>query len=175
MATGNRNGHEYEALSAMIQLDCGVVVPLAAYALACDLERRGCQLVVDGDDVLVSPPGLTSEDDRHRIRRHRAHLKTIVIAADSRVPEPIEFERVSDTLIVPLPAWRVVLAIEHAGHRITVDGADIVIEPGVGLDVHLLAELKRWKPHAIMLLSYTADDSHLRQPHAPNTRASESS
>ena len=79
------------------------------------------------------------------------------------VSEPMEFEHVSDTLIVPLPAWRVLLAIEHAGHRLRVVGADILIEPGVGLDVHLLAELKRWKPHAIMLLGYTADDSHLRQ------------
>ena len=63
---------------------------------------------------------------------------------------------------VPLPAWMVVLAIGYAGHRMIVEGADIVITPGVGLDVHLLAELKRWKPHAIMLLGYTADDSHLR-------------
>ena len=108
------------------------------------------------------PPGLASKDDLDGLRQHRAHLKTIVIAADSRVPEPMEFERVSDTLIVPLPAWRVVLAIEHAGHRLRVDGADIVIGRGTPIDPRLLAELKRWKPHAIRLLAYTADDSHLR-------------
>lgn len=116
------------------------------------------------------PPGFASKDDLDGLRRHRAHLKTIVIAADSRVPEPIEFEHVSDTLIVPLPAWRVVLAIEHAGHRMTVDGADIVIEPGVGLDPQLLAEVRRWKSDAVRLLGYTADDSHLRQPHANGQR-----
>ena len=82
----------------------------------------------------------------------------------------MEFVHVSDTLIVPLPAWLVVLAIGYAGHRMIVKGADIVTKPGVGLDVHLLAELKRWKLHAIMLLGYTADDSHLRQPHANGQR-----
>ena len=67
-----------------------------------------------------------------------------------------------DLKTIPLSAHLVVVAIEHAGHRMIVEGADIVIKPGVGLDVHLLAELRRWKPHAIMLLGYTADDSHLR-------------
>lgn len=76
--------------------------------------------------------------------------------------EPMEFIHVGDDIIVPLPAWLVVLAVERAGHRLRVEGADIVIEPGADLDAALLAALKRWKCHAIMLLGYVADDSHLR-------------
>lgn len=64
-------------------------------------------------------------------------------------------------MIVPLPAYLVVLAVERAGHRLRVEGQDILIEPGAGLDPTLLKELKRWKAHAIMLISYSPDDSHL--------------
>lgn len=64
-------------------------------------------------------------------------------------------------MVVPVAAYNVVLTVERAGYRLTVDGPDILVRPG-GLDPALLAELKRWKAHVIMLLGYTADDSHIR-------------
>lgn len=76
----------------------------------------------------------------------------------------MEFVHLDGGMIVPLPAWLVVLAVERAGHRLRVDGGKIIIEPGGGLAPTLVAELKRWKPHAIMLLGYVADDCHLRGP-----------
>src|SRR5688572_5172958 len=80
-----------------------------------------------------------------------------------------DFVHLQGGMVVPLPVYLVVLAIERAGHRLTVDGDDIVIEPGRGLDPALIAALRRWKRHAIMLLGYTADDSHLRD--APLAKA----
>lgn len=62
-------------------------------------------------------------------------------------------------MVVPLAVYTVVLAIEGTGHRLAVDGGDILITPG-GLDPALLAELKRWKAHAIRLLAHTASDLH---------------
>lgn len=84
--------------------------------------------------------------------------------------ESSDFVHLQRGLIAPLAAVRALLAVETAGvtpdslsgNRLRVDGGDIVIEPGRGLTPELLAELKRWKRHAILLLEYRADDSHLR-------------
>lgn len=69
-----------------IQLNNGLNVPLDAYALACDLERRGCQLVVDGDDVLVGPTHRITETDRQGIRAYRASIRAILAYRDLVVP-----------------------------------------------------------------------------------------
>ena len=82
-----------------------------------------------------------------------------------------EFVHLQRGMVVPLPAYLVVLSIERAGHRLRVDGADILIQPGRGLDPALIAALRRWKRHAIMLLGYTADDSHLRDAPVAKTSA----
>ncbi|MBM3275515.1 MAG: hypothetical protein FJZ00_10195 [Candidatus Sericytochromatia bacterium] len=71
------------------------------------------------------------------------------------------FVHLPNGLVVPVEAYNVVLAVERAGYQLTVDGPDILVRPG-DLDSALLAELRRWKINAIELLSYTADDSHLR-------------
>ena len=90
-------------------------------------------------------------------------------ARGTQVSEPMEFVHLG-SMIVPAPAYDAVLAIDKVGYHMRVSGANLIIEDGSGLDPALLAELKRWKPHAIMLLGYTADDSHLRQPHANGQR-----
>ena len=79
------------------------------------------------------------------------------------MPKPMECAHLRGGPVVPVGAYKVVLAIENAGHRLRVDGDDIVIEPGL-LDAQLLEELHRWKAHAKVLLAYVADDSHLRDP-----------
>jgi hypothetical protein len=67
-------------------------------------------------------------------------------------------------IVVPVAAYVAVLDLERAGHRLELDGDDIIVFPAKAsypIDPDMLAALKRWKRHAIMLLHYTADDSHL--------------
>ncbi|MDP3719344.1 MAG: hypothetical protein Q8T13_16405 [Acidobacteriota bacterium] len=63
--------------------------------------------------------------------------------------------------VVPVEAVEAALAIENAGHRLTLDGADLLIVPSGPVDPHDLEQLRRWKPHVLMILKYTADDRHL--------------
>ena len=68
-------------------------------------------------------------------------------------------------LLLPTPSVLAVLNLERAGHRLTLttDGAGIHVEPakGIPVDPHDLAELRRWKAHALLFLRYTPDDAHL--------------
>jgi hypothetical protein len=65
-------------------------------------------------------------------------------------------------LVVPLAAVEVALAIERAGHRLTVDGSDLVIQTVAAVDRDDLAELRRWKPHVRLFLTYIATDTRQR-------------
>jgi len=65
-------------------------------------------------------------------------------------------------LILPAPAILAVLALERAGHRLSLaaSGEHIHVEraPGVAVDPDDLAALRRWKRHAILLLRYLPSD-----------------
>lgn len=65
-------------------------------------------------------------------------------------------------LVVPIEAVAAALAIERAGHRLRLDGDDLLIEPNGTLDAHNVQQLRQWKPHVLLLLRYTASDQHLR-------------
>ena len=67
-------------------------------------------------------------------------------------------------LILPTPAVLAVLTLERAGHTLTLDaaGTTILIDPapGVPLDAHDVAELRRWKQHAIVFMRYLPPEIH---------------
>lgn len=67
-------------------------------------------------------------------------------------------------LVLPAPAVLAVLNLERAGHTLTLDatGTTILIEraPGVSLDPQDLADLRRWKPHAIVFMQYQPPAVH---------------
>lgn len=70
------------------------------------------------------------------------------------MPE-FELVHVRAGLITPLPALLAVLDLERAGHRIRLDGDDIVVERGSGsppLDAEALAEIRHWKRHAWLIV-----------------------
>lgn len=75
-----------------------------------------------------------------------------------------DFVHLPNGPLVPLAAYMAVADIEHAGHTLTIDGDDILVERGRGLtvDPDLLTTLRMWKAHAWLLLNYTANDTHLR-------------
>jgi hypothetical protein len=56
----------------------GLTLPIAPVLLALDLESRGCQLERDGDDILVGPRALLSDEDRTAIKRWKRHLIAII-------------------------------------------------------------------------------------------------
>lgn len=64
-------------------------------------------------------------------------------------------------MIVPLEPYELVLHLERIGVRLTVEGGDLVVEGTVSSEV--LAQLRRWKPHVIMLLRYIVDDCSLQR------------
>lgn len=64
-------------------------------------------------------------------------------------------------LIVPLPACELVLDLEQRGLKLWLEGGDVLVE-GRDLTREDVANLKRWKPHVLLLLAYVACDAHLR-------------
>ena len=52
-------------------------MPAAAVMLAIDLEARGVYIRGDGDDIIVGPRHLLTDDDRTAIRQLKPHLRTI--------------------------------------------------------------------------------------------------
>lgn len=82
-----------------------------------------------------------------------------------------ELVHLSGGVVVPRAAFDLLLELERAGHKLTLDGPDIVIEParGIPLDPAALADLRRWKPHVRMLMAYVCDDSHLYRDSPPAT------
>lgn len=77
------------------------------------------------------------------------------------------FVHLQHGLVVPLEAVKAALAIENAGHRLSLDGGDLLIEPSGVVDPHDLAQLRRWKPHVRLLLQYVPDDRHLFDANHP--------
>lgn len=69
-------------------------------------------------------------------------------------------------MAVPLAAVQLVLDLERDGHRLSLDGPDIFVEPAADAAVSTehLALLKAWKRHVRMLITYTVDDRHLLSP-----------
>jgi hypothetical protein len=69
----------------VIVLRGGLSVYLPALQLAWRLERLGCALCLDGDDLVVRPKDLLTETDRHAIRQWLDELKAIArYDADAR-------------------------------------------------------------------------------------------
>lgn len=65
--------------------------------------------------------------------------------------------------VVPLPVFNLVLRCEAIGIRLWIaweHGAEVLKGDGP-LTPELIADLKRWKPHVLAVLKYTADDRHL--------------
>ncbi len=56
----------------------GLCVPVTPIELLLDLESRGLTLSRDGDDLLISPPGRLTDDDRTALRRWKPHLLALV-------------------------------------------------------------------------------------------------
>jgi hypothetical protein len=57
----------------------GLTLPVAAVALALDLERRGIHLrSEDGHALLVGPPERMTDDDRVGVRRWKLHLLALL-------------------------------------------------------------------------------------------------
>jgi len=55
-----------------------LTLPLAAVRLALALEARGLRLEVDGQDILVGPRELLTDEDRAQLRRWKAHVLAIL-------------------------------------------------------------------------------------------------
>jgi hypothetical protein len=79
--------HPLGALSVsdqFVHLRGGAVVPLAAFALVLNLERRGFKLWLDGDDVLVEGRDIIP-DDLAELRRLKPQVRALLAyVADDR-------------------------------------------------------------------------------------------
>ena len=73
------------ASDAFVQLKGGLITPVAAIKLALNLEARGCQMEREGDDLIVGPRTLITDDDRAAIRMWKTHLLAILAYCDTGV------------------------------------------------------------------------------------------
>ena len=73
-----------------------------------------------------------------------------------------EFVFLQHGLVIPVEAVEAALRIERAGHRLSIDGPDLLVEPSGQVDPRDLEQFRRWKPHVRMLLAYTPSDRLLR-------------
>jgi hypothetical protein len=67
----------------LVVLKGGLTVPLPALQILWNLEDRGLHFRLDGDDLIVSPRELMTDEDRAHLRRWKAHVRTILDYCDS--------------------------------------------------------------------------------------------
>ena len=60
--------------------------PALSLVTPLDLEARGLTVSREGDDLLISPPGRLTDDDRSALRRWKSHLLALV----SYQPEAVQ-------------------------------------------------------------------------------------
>jgi hypothetical protein len=64
--------------SRLVTLRGGVTVPVFALDLLLDLERRGFDLQVDADKVVIYPGSKLTATDRQAIAANRDHLQVLI-------------------------------------------------------------------------------------------------
>lgn len=64
-------------------------------------------------------------------------------------------------LTVPVAPVRLLLELEGRGFTLRQDGAALVVQPAEQLTAEDCTRIRRWKPHLLVLLAYTPDDSRL--------------
>lgn len=69
--------------SNFVLFENGLTVPVAAVQFALDLEARGCQLLLDGDGLLIGPRDRVTDEDRAGVRRWRNHLRAILALSET--------------------------------------------------------------------------------------------
>lgn len=62
----------------------GYTVPLAPWRLVLDLQERGLSFERDGDDIVVRPKALLTDQDREALRRWKRH---VLVLLDYEPPE----------------------------------------------------------------------------------------
>ena len=83
--------------------------------------------------------------------------------SDSTDPE---FVYLQHGLVVPRAAVDLALRLEARGFRLLADADDLLVD-GAGLTETDIAAIQRWKDYVLLVIRYTADDSHLRDPTRP--------
>lgn len=71
------------ASDRFVQLSHGPIVPIEPLMLMLGLEARGVRLTSDGQDLVITPFSLLTDDDRQQLRRWKLHLLALV---DYEVP-----------------------------------------------------------------------------------------
>ena len=66
-----------------IVLRGGCVVTLSSLRVLWDLEERGFDIHLDGDELVIRPGSRLTADDRAAISRHRDELKRLVAYCES--------------------------------------------------------------------------------------------
>lgn len=56
----------------------GLALPVEPCLLALELERRGIRLTRDGEDIIIEPRELLTDDDRQQLRRWKRHVLAIL-------------------------------------------------------------------------------------------------
>ena len=108
------------------------------------LEARGDILHVD------APAGRLTPELRDQLAKRKPDILAILA--------PTEFVTLKGGLVVPLPALRLALDLEHRGFRLALDEhQQFVIEPTSTLTEADRAAIRRWRLHLGAIVAYDAD------------------
>ena len=66
-------------------------------------------------------------------------------------------------LVVPVEAYITALDVERAGHHLVVESEHLYLDRGHGLtlDAELVARVRQWRHHVLVLMRYHPNDRHL--------------
>ncbi len=64
--------------SDLVTLKGGLTVPLPVLQIVWSLEDRGLHFRLDGDEIVVSPRELMTDDDRAALRRWKTDVRAIL-------------------------------------------------------------------------------------------------
>ena len=61
-----------------VMLPGGLALPIEPILLALELERRGVKLWRDGDDIVIEPFSLLSDDDKTQLKFWKRHVLALL-------------------------------------------------------------------------------------------------
>ena len=70
--------YRQSACGRYVMLPGGLALPLEPIELALELERRGIKLWRDGEDIVIEPFSLLSQDDVRALKRWKLHVLALL-------------------------------------------------------------------------------------------------
>jgi hypothetical protein len=68
----------------------GPIVPRPVVVLLLDLEQRGIDVELDGEDLAVTPAARLTDEDRQHIRQWKSHVRAVLAYVGQRMAVTVQ-------------------------------------------------------------------------------------